>query len=485
MNPTLAFLLFAVGIAGLFYLDRDKTTRPSKAVWLAVIWVAINGSRTVSDWLGMGPGRGVAGQAPPQSLLDQAIAAALMITGAIVVYRRRKEAAAVLRGSWPIVLYFFFALVSLSWSDHSAWGLKRWVRALGDVIMVLIVVTDARPAEALRRLISRVGFVLLPASVLLIKYYPYIGRGFDAWGEVVNTGVTTNKNELGVLAYVITLGALWQVLRLLRHKDFPNRRRHLLARGTLLLFGLSVLHSAHSATAGASFVLGAGLIVALALPFFRARPAAVHALVLTVLLVGGLAFVLGGEGDAARAMGRKADLTGRTEIWKILIPMAPNPVGGAGFETFWLGDRAVRAASAVGGLDAINESHNGYIEVYLNLGLIGVSLIALILAQGFRRAVRASRRDPGLGALLVAYVVTAVTYNIAEAGFRMLDPAWFFLLLATAAASRIAWDGAGQPEREEGGERESSVPDGCDAAELDAVWADQRIESRLLGDGWV
>jgi exopolysaccharide production protein ExoQ len=485
MNPTLAFLLFAVGIAGLFYLDRDKTARPSKAVWLAVIWLWINGSRSVSTWLGVGVARMGPGQLPPESFLDQAIAATLMITGAIVVYRRRKEAAAVLRGSWPIVLYFSFALVSLSWSDYSAWGLKRWVRALGDVIMVLIVVTDARPAEALRRLISRVGFVLLPASVLLIKYYPYIGRGFGEWGDVESFGVTTNKNELGVLAYVITLGALWQVLRLLRHKDFPNRRRHLLAQGTLFLFGLSVLRTAHSATSGASFALGAGLIVAFGLPFFRARPAAVHALVLTVLLAGGLAFVLGGEGDAARAMGRKADLTGRTEIWKVLIPMAPNPVGGAGFETFWLGDRAARAASAVGGLDAINESHDGYIEVYLNLGLIGVGLIALILAQGYRRAVSAFRHDPALGALLVAYVVTAVTYNIAEAGFRMLDPAWFFLLLAIAAASRIAWDGASRPEREEDGERESSVPDGCDAVELDALWADQRIGSHLLGGGCV
>ena len=43
-----------------------------------------------------------------------------------------------------------------------------------------------------------------------------------------------------------------------------------------------------------------------------------------------------------------------------------------------------------------NESHNGYIEVYLNLGWLGLGLIALILGQGYRRTVSAFRRDSAL-----------------------------------------------------------------------------------------
>jgi O-antigen ligase len=83
-----------------------------------------------------------------------------------------------------------------------------------------------------------------------------------------------------------------------------------------------------------------------------------------------------------------------------------------------------------------NEAHNGYIEVYLNLGFVGLALIALILGQGYRTAVRAFRRDSALGALLVAYVVTAVTYGISEACFRMLSIEWFILLLSVVVASR-------------------------------------------------
>jgi hypothetical protein len=55
MNPSSALFLFAVGIAGLFYLDRDNSIRTSKALWLPVIWLWIVGSRPVSAWLGLSP----------------------------------------------------------------------------------------------------------------------------------------------------------------------------------------------------------------------------------------------------------------------------------------------------------------------------------------------------------------------------------------------------------------------------------------------
>jgi O-antigen ligase len=117
--------------------------------------------------------------------------------------------------------------------------------------------------------------------------------------------------------------------------------------------------------------------------------------------------------------------------------MVPNPIGGAGFETFWLGPRVERIFALVGGPQMTNEAHNGYIEAYLNLGFLGLALIALILGHGYHTTIQAFHRDSALGALPVAYVVTAVTYNISEACFRMLGTEWFILLLSVVVASRI------------------------------------------------
>src|SRR5580658_5440851 len=222
MSPTLALLFFVVGIAGLFWLDRDSSVRTSKALWLPIIWLSIAGSRSPFAWFGMGTAAEIPGQLPEASLPDQILAGSLMLLGLVVLIRRRKEVAGLLKASWPIVLYFSFCLFSLFWSDFPEWGFKRWARALGDIVMVLIVVTDAHPSVAFRRMVSRIGFVLLTVSVLLIRYYQAIVTGWDAWGQgQVFNGVTTNKNILGNLAYLIGLGALWQILNLIRDKEQP------------------------------------------------------------------------------------------------------------------------------------------------------------------------------------------------------------------------------------------------------------------------
>ena len=431
MGPSIAVLAFAVGIGGLFSLNHDSAARTSKVLWLPVIWLWINASRPISTWFAMGY-EAAGDPASSGSLLDQSVAGLLIFFGIIAIIRRRRTSIAVLRTSWPVVLYFSFCLFSLLFSDSTGWGVKRWARGLGDLIMAVIVVTEAQPVAALRRLFSRTAFVLFPASLLLVKYYPSLSRYYTPEGMVLIGGVTTNKNLLGVGTFVLALGALWQVLSLIKDKKQPHRTRRLVAQCAVLFLGMELLVMAHSATSGACFVLGAFLIVAI--PRVK-RPADVHALVLFILLGGGLINLLDIQGGVMNAMGRSPDLTGRTEIWKVLEQMDTNPIVGAGFETFWTGPRLEYMNRKYPG---INESHNGYLETWLNLGGIGVILVILLLVHGYYIAVTAFRRDPLLGGLLIAYIVTAVTYNITEAGFRMLGPEWIFIVLAVLAAGRFS-----------------------------------------------
>lgn len=439
-------VIYALGILGLFYLDRDRKIQTSKALWIPVTWLLLAGSRPISAWLGMTPNF-TASQMLEGSPFDAAIYAVLLVAGIIVLVRRRRRTSASFRANMAIVLYFSYCLLSALWSDFPDVAFKRWTKAIGDMVMVFIVITDPNPAAALRRLLSRVGFILLPVSVLLIKYYGDLGRGYDAYGLSSITGVTTDKNLLGVVTFLFSLGATWRIFTLLRDKGQPNRGRHLLAQGTLLTFGLALLVMAHSTTSAACFVLGAGLMFITGLPVIGRRPAAVHVLVITFILIGGLTMLFGGSDEVVHAMGKQTDFTGRIPIWKTVIPMAPNPVLGAGFESFWLGPRLAKVWSLFPVFKP-NEAHDGYIEVYLNLGWVGLALIATILINGYLRAVAAFRRDPGIGGLMLAYVVCATIYSVTEAGFRMMDPIWIFLLLAVASAGRVAaLAGHGGPRR--------------------------------------
>jgi exopolysaccharide production protein ExoQ len=440
MGATLALLVCSVGVAGLFYLNRDKSVRNSVALWLPVIWLWIVGSRPVSSWFGSGGGsaRGLASTLDG-SPVDAAVFGALMLAGTVVLFSRKRRTSALLAVSGPLVIYFLYCLISVAWSPIHGPAFKRWTKAIGDLVMVLLIATDAEPRAALQQLYSRVGFVLLPFSIVLIRYTD-LGRGYDPDGNPMNTGVTTNKNSLGLIAFVISLGALWTLRGFLIDKDAAHRGRRLVAQWTLLAFGLLILEMAHSATSIACFMLGSGLILATSLRAIRDRPGRVHALCLGIVLAGGLLFLFGGESAVTSALGRKSNLIGRTEIWAASIAAADNPIIGTGFESFWNVnvEKVARGLPGYWEIHNLVSAHNGYIQIYLDLGWIGVCLIALIIISGYRRAARAFERNPELASLMLAYVTTATFYSITEAGFRTLTPSWFFLLLAVVSASGVA-----------------------------------------------
>jgi len=439
MNPSLATLVYIVGIGGLFFLNRDSSVRTSKALWLPVVYLWILGSRPVSVWLGQGPAS--AGDVQLDgSPIDAVFFGILLIAALCVLVHRERRVRVFLGANGPILIYFFFCLLSIFWSDFPFVAFKRWFKALGDLAMILIVVTDQQPAAAISRLFSRIGFILVPLSVLSIKYFPAFGRGYNGWtGGQYNNGLTLNKNILGVITFVLLLGAVWRVLALLRSDKMPpHRGRCLLAQGVLLTFGIWLLIIANSVTSSVCFMIGAGLMVATSLRFTRRHTAVVHVLVLSLGVSAGLVMLLGGGAIAAQALGRNPTLTGRTDIWAAVIPMAPNPLVGAGFESFWLSPLVhEKLWDAIPGLP-LNEAHDGYIEVYLELGWVGLSLIGLIFVTGYRRSVMAFRRAPELGGLMLAYVLAAMVYSITEAGFRMMHPMWIFFLLAVIEASSIA-----------------------------------------------
>ena len=48
--------------------------------------------------------------------------------------------------------------------------------------MVLVLLTERHPYEAIGITLRRLSFLLLPASVLFVRYYPDLGRGYRANG---------------------------------------------------------------------------------------------------------------------------------------------------------------------------------------------------------------------------------------------------------------------------------------------------------------
>src|SRR5439155_26444451 len=88
-------------------------------------------------------------------------------------------------------------------------------------------------------------------------------------------------------------------------------------------------------------------------------------------------------------MGRSKDLTGRTDLWRSVGSMIlARPLLGYGFSGFWRGAslESFAVENYVGWSPTY--SHNGYLEILLNLGLAGTALFTVFIWQGLRRVVR-------------------------------------------------------------------------------------------------
>jgi O-antigen ligase len=150
--------------------------------------------------------------------------------------------------------------------------------------------------------------------------------------------------------------------------------------------------------------------------------------------------------ELAGVVGRDGTFTDRTEIWEMVTSMQTNPLVGTGYESFWLGDRLNTIwQSKIGG---INEAHDGYLEVYLNLGIIGLALLMIFLIGSYRAICRQLATDSFFPSLALAIWIVAVIYNITESAFKS-HFMWVVLLLAAIHLSTGVHDAVGESEESE------------------------------------
>lgn len=439
MPPKVATLVYFCGIAALFALNRDKKTRTSKVLWIPVIWILIACSRMISQWLAVfgimsaGPGLDTPEAYLDGSPFDRVLLAALLLVCIGVLVQRSARLGRIFRANLPIIIFFAYCGLSIAWSEYPDVAFKRWFKTLGDLVMVLVVLTEANPMAAVKTLLARVSFLLIPLSILLGKYYPDIGRQYHQWDWLpVWVGVTTGKNLLGMVCLVCGISCAWRLRQAFSEIGSPNRRNRMIAHGIVLAMMVWLFWMANSMTSLSCFLMASVLIVATGIRSLRGRRRwVVHALAVAILSVSVFTLFSDSSGGMLQAMGRNPTLTGRTDIWKLVLSLSGNPLVGTGFESFWLGKRLEKMWSVYWW--HINEAHNGYLEVYLSLGWIGIMLLVWMVVAGYRNIFRAFRLDPEEGTVRLAYFVIALAYNCTESAIRMMNPVWIFFLMAIIA----------------------------------------------------
>jgi exopolysaccharide production protein ExoQ len=347
-------------------------------------------------------------------------------------------------------MYAFFAC-SMLWSPFPFPTLKRVIQDFGSVLTALIFLTEKDPAASLRTVFVRVSYILFPLSVVFMKYFPDIGRSVsEVSGAHMLSGVADHKNSLGQVAMVFCLVLLFDLMQTRDCQTADGKQPERWARLVNLGIGFYLLYVSESATSQLCFLTGAALLFATShLARMKSARTVFMLGVLTIMALLAVQQTAGLTGEVSQALGRGEGLTGRTEIWQAALAKNTDYWFGAGFRSFWESPHGLSVVRELH-TNQFRTVHNGYIEVYLDGGVVALCLVAAwVWSAGLKATTKLTKGDP-IGRLSVVFWSLLLLYNVSESQFFQPGPLWFGTLLLTM-------DNPWQDRREEATTRSRTV----------------------------
>jgi O-antigen ligase len=347
-----------------------------------------------------------------------------------------KEYLACWKVNWPLMAFMGYSLISLSWSIHPAQSIHTLFIMLAASMSAAGFAVLFTREQLFSMLLWFLGVVAV-GSLLVIALLPAAGIHQEPWWAGNWRGLFWHKNWLG------SIMALGNALALLAVWRNAGRGRSILPAAGLLLVTLLLVVMSRAVTGWILVIVLDGLIM-LDLAWSRwGRRLSRRSLI----GAGGALSVLGAAalielGPILSLFGKDTSLTGRIPLWSYLVEklVIHRPWFGYGFGTIW-SDPAFQDQTGrnMGWGMKIMYSHNGFLDVLIYVGVLGLGLFLLVVLMGAVGSVRLAIAAPGplslFPLILLAYVVLTNMTNSLFLEFENFHWVLFGLALFTSGTS--------------------------------------------------
>ena len=400
----------------------------SFAFWIPTIWFLVLSSKPLSIWFQTG-GATIEEGNP----IDRAFLTIMLVLGSIILVKRKFSWSSFIKNNVWLILLLGYMLLGCLWSSEPFISFKRWTREVIAVVMVAVVTSEPHPLNALESLFRRSVYILSPVSYICINYFSEYGRKYLHFsGDLMWIGVAMHKNSLTQLCAFTIFFLIWTFVRRRKGKSVAVSKYQTYLEIFILLLSLWMMggpyhNFTYSATATTALIMGL-----LMLTVFVQRkkwgsipgPAILMALIIIVILYGTVTPFVGKLSiiDISSVAGRQENLTGRTDVWAELVPVAmQRSLIGHGYAGFW----TTKTREAFD----IPTAHNGYLELILTLGFVGLALYSLFLVFNIRRAHQMLLREFDWGVFWICTLAMALVSNITESLFNTFESRMMAVIL--------------------------------------------------------
>ena len=309
--------------------------------------------------------------------VNQIVFSVVLFLSMISLFSKREQLVNLIISEKFLSLFLLWCLISIIWSQYSFISLKRLIQVLSAVTASLAVLLHT---ESSNDNLKYFEWVLYPYIVLSLLAVIFISEAIDpnfgTW-----RGLTPTKNNLGqvglvgmiISATALKLGNFWK--RFIAAAMF--------AISLLLLFG------SHSMTS----IVTAGFIAMIVLVLFIVKfvfPTPLIGRFLIAFMTIGFLLTIGSVIiytpdallDIPQYLGKSATFTGRDRIWlDIIEEINKHPFLGCGFSGFWVHDSDFLALFQKRYFWLPNQAHNGYLDILNETGIIGLSLVIMMVVK--------------------------------------------------------------------------------------------------------
>jgi O-antigen ligase len=344
-----------------------------------------------------------------------AIRQALFGSGAIlsltILYFTR-NLGTVLTMNRGMLLLSILVPASLLWSAEPKLTIKRSILFLfGLIILYTITYSSRQPVR--KMLLTIVGSTSAVAFISLLIHFAFSGAYTVNPARPGLAGITQHPNSLSPMlsiGLILSLGI-----------SFHTTSLKILGRIAQGLMGLCLL-LAQSITSLMATTVGCGLFVILSSA--RYQRGAMHLLIASVFTLCSIIGWSNIKSGMFQATGRDESLSGRDEVWKIVINEAiKRPIFGRGYGAFWTEGKGRELVQTWNP----RQSHNAYLDVWLDLGIVGITIFVLNYHILLLRRWLSIRGSPGseqrkaTSALYATSITYLIIYALGESYFLKVD----------------------------------------------------------------
>jgi O-antigen ligase len=320
------------------------------------------------------------------------------------------------------------AIFSIVWSDLP---LHTGYRSMALILLTVYaaMLAERLSSRELLKLLTITMIIIVVCSYIFVIFLPQYGIGTSSFRSANPwKGIFSHKTTLGS---TMALGVLITILI-----EAPSLSIRFL-KYVLLVSILILLYKSNSKT-GEVVSIGT-ILIYFTFKSFRLRKAPTIALVIALVVPVAFTTYLLTDfslGDILVSMGRDSTLTGRADVWDNMeYAISLRPILGYGYSAFW--DNADGTWGDLWGRFSTWDSgsgHNAYLDIWLQLGVVGLTLFILIYIITYLKSLRHLRMARGTDGMWIAlYLSWLVFLGFAESYGFYINLFWALFIVSAFA----------------------------------------------------